>query len=481
MGDGYPLCKDLPPRSFLSAGATFRLLGSNPNTELLEDPEEWKSGDPIRISLEKSSMLSSKLCNYGSGEVCVPMMKVVLDSDIECYGVECDIQELRAFEAVKGSGIWYEYIRPPCVNHPFFDNAQSVRRRLGQIGHAMCADPETYAASTLCCGSDTEFRQELFSGERVSLDVAQNRCSLSATAEELCQNPFVTNKECMDGGCDHLGTFYWSSLGCELTAKISQDGRVAVVHNPQIEGVDPNKMFSDDTVMFFRVDWLSDSIVHDLVSDCAGFGCTNGDGNSCICPTSIHETAAFVNDADLLSADNVLSLATIGSFRYTKEEFQPVDGVNGLSKFPQGSLSPETVFKVTDSNGQIHFRKNTKSQVHLGTGIAKFRNPVTFFTPSDPTTRDAIYETDAALHHAFYHKNMAPFISVRLAQRFGISNPSPRYVRSISMAFRTGLYIHSPTGIRFGSRQYGCLEATIAAVLLDKEVVDPILDADPTQ
>ena len=91
------------------------------------------------------------------------------------------------------------------------------------------------------------------------------------------------------------------------------------------------------------------------------------------------------------------------------------------------------------------------------------------------TIRDARYELDAALEHYFYHQNTAPFLAIRFAQRFGISNPSPRYIDAIATAFRAGTYEG------FGSGKYGCLEATIAAVILDREATTPHLDLDPMQ
>merc|ERR1719352_1587231 len=96
---------------------------------------------------------------------------------------------------------------------------------------------------------------------------------------------------------------------------------------------------------------------------------------------------------------------------------------------------------------------------------------------ADPNIRDAQYETDAALEHYFYHPNTAPFLAIRLAQRFGNSNPSPRYIKTISAAFRTGVY--DTAGTPIGSGEYGDMKATIAAVLLDRESQDPVLDADP--
>jgi len=92
--------------------------------------------------------------------------------------------------------------------------------------------------------------------------------------------------------------------------------------------------------------------------------------------------------------------------------------------------------------------------------------------------RDAEYETSAILEHYFYHPNTAPFVCIRLMQRAGLSNPSPRYVAACSNAFRTGAYTTSG-GVSFGSGKYGDLAATTAAIHLDREVNSPVLDLEP--
>jgi hypothetical protein len=46
IGDGYPLCTDLPPRHFLNKGATYRLLGSDPRPQLNSDYDNWYGGAP---------------------------------------------------------------------------------------------------------------------------------------------------------------------------------------------------------------------------------------------------------------------------------------------------------------------------------------------------------------------------------------------------------------------------------------------------
>jgi hypothetical protein len=78
-----------------------------------------------------------------------------------------------------------------------------------------------------------------------------------------------------------------------------------------------------------------------------------------------------------------------------------------------------------------------------------------------------------------YHPNTAPFLAVRFAQRFGLSNPSPRLVDTVATAFRSGRYIDLSTGTSFGSGEYGNLGAMVAALLLDRESRSVVLDADP--
>jgi len=69
------------------------------------------------------------------------------------------------------------------------------------------------------------------------------------------------------------------------------------------------------------------------------------------------------------------------------------------------------------------------------------------------------------LDHLFNHKNTPLFISYRLIQRFGTSNPTSKYISDVAQAFRTGAY----DGVEY-SGKYGDLSATVAAILLHPEV-----------
>jgi hypothetical protein len=116
-----------------------------------------------------------------------------------------------------------------------------------------------------------------------------------------------------------------------------------------------------------------------------------------------------------------------------------------------------------------------------------FRNPPHFMTLipdyssgriGERNLRDAEYETDAVLDHYFYQNNVAPFLCVRIMQRFSFSNPSPRFVASCVEAFRTGLY--KSASFTFGSGKYGSLEAVAAAIFLDREATEGAVSVDPS-
>ena len=65
---------------------------------------------------------------------------------------------------------------------------------------------------------------------------------------------------------------------------------------------------------------------------------------------------------------------------------------------------------------------------------------------------------------------------MRLAQRFGLSNASPGLIERAAKAYVSGAFESS--GLQFGSQEYGDLGALIAAILLDPESREAVLDAD---
>ena len=66
-----------------------------------------------------------------------------------------------------------------------------------------------------------------------------------------------------------------------------------------------------------------------------------------------------------------------------------------------------------------------------------------------------------------------------MIQRFVTSNPSPRYIKAVATAFKTGSY---RDGVKhFGAGKRGDLAATLAAVLLDREATSTVLENDPSK
>lgn len=283
-----------------------------------------------------------------------------------------------------------------------------------------------------------------------------------------------------------LGVEYWSATACDLSAKIDREGKVAIIHGPQ--GIDDSivdKMVRQNTKVFFRVDWLTppeelNSLTQDYEAQCLTRGCeVDLSDGICMCSVNdVSETAVFTSDDDVKtkSIQELLSLLPIGAVPPTTAGGQVMSGV---TKYPNESPSADTIFEIVDQYGIKHYRKNLKSSVSIGNGSLLFRNPVHFISLSDPEPRDAIYETDAVLDQYFYHANTAPFLAIRFAQRFGISNPSPGYISRIANAFQTGAY--QSGSFTFGTNEYGDLAATFAAVVLDREARSVVLDADPFQ
>lgn len=66
IGDGYPLCVDLPSRMFLRKGATYRLLGDSPRPHAFIN-EGTNDGQARVFELGENSRLKEILCNSVDG------------------------------------------------------------------------------------------------------------------------------------------------------------------------------------------------------------------------------------------------------------------------------------------------------------------------------------------------------------------------------------------------------------------------------
>merc|ERR1719487_435058 len=103
LGDGYPLCQDLPRDAFLQQGAVYDFLGST------------YGGDAL--VLDADSDLYQALSNTRTSVV-------RLGQTLTCSGDECDVERrgdlLRADLVVKVEAGYYEYVPRPACTHLFF-------------------------------------------------------------------------------------------------------------------------------------------------------------------------------------------------------------------------------------------------------------------------------------------------------------------------------------------------------------------------
>mmetsp|Transcript_6781 Transcript_6781/g.9027 ORF Transcript_6781/g.9027 Transcript_6781/m.9027 type:complete len:2086 (+) Transcript_6781:84-6341(+) len=487
IGDRYPLCEDFPDKMFLQKGSIFRLLGSSSLPELIEDSAEFDNDQTIkRFTLDTASGLYNDLCREEAGK-CQFAAEVVLENTHDCHGQECYVDSLRVVEVVPG--IYYEYVRPPCVELPFFNNARKLSKKKRTWSGAVCGNPRLPTASEACCplplalGTKYAQRNQIYDGERMTYATAEQRCI--STDGTLCDYDDIDISE------SHKTGYHWTPDPCKIRVKINLDGYVAIVYEMQTPA-DKVSWVDDDNKNFFEVIWNGGTFPNP--SNNCGEGiegkCEVLQEGGCLCQTSVLGEAVF--DSMPAAKDDVLSMLSIGALdpnvhainEYTKK----FSAETGITAYYRGNeiYDTNTIFELTDDFGRHFFLKNIRSTVEMKDLFGKnvdysFRNPPNFMSliPIEATVRDAQYETEAILDEYFYHPNTAPFLCIRFIQRFGVSNPAPRYVKSCATAFHEGIY-HAG-GRSFGTGQYGCLKATVASVVLDREARSVVLDADPSQ
>jgi len=486
IGDKYPLCIDRPEYHFLKKGAKYRLLGGSSNPEVQHDPFSWqKNPNAVRMNLSPKSFLYKELCNYqdASGKCDFPSI-VLLDTNFPCTEKECDVDTVRVVEVT--SGIFYEYISEPCVHQAFYNDAVKVVKR--HPGQVFCANKRSEVASTACCESDSTLtsmpaeRDEIYWGERMRYNKAADRCLSKGLF--MCNNPGVS--DCGDDCASDVS--YWTNKSCTLRIKIEPvDGKVAIVHDAEDDSIMALHVDVDTTHTYFTVQWKNDEYPT-AANNCGGNSlCTLTEGQ-CVCPVSVEEKPKF-NSAATVTAEDILSMLVVGAHDPTSLGYTYNNAYDGFTvhQVSEGGLSIDTIFEVRDEKGVTFFLKNVASTVNVvgsSTPPFSFRNPPHFLSLPDIEKRDALHETDATIDQYFYDDNTAPFIATMLTQKFGISNPSPNYVLATSRAFISGEYTYlSPNNdkrLTFGSGKYGDLGAVVAAILLNPEARNVLLDTDPS-
>jgi hypothetical protein len=168
IGDGYPLCFDLP-YTFLSRGARYRLLGPGSAESSHFDEQLWMQQSSLSSRFSpspKTSELYQQLCApQHQGGNCTFPTEVVLPESLPCHGHECEIQRVRSVRIVNADNtadpMYYEFMPPACIRLAFFaggrftkmtrNERNSLTGEESPVHYFQCADPTTAVAGTACC------------------------------------------------------------------------------------------------------------------------------------------------------------------------------------------------------------------------------------------------------------------------------------------------------------------------------------------
>eukprot|EP01013_Petalomonas_cantuscygni_P025363 TRINITY_DN472_c1_g1_i8.p1 TRINITY_DN472_c1_g1~~TRINITY_DN472_c1_g1_i8.p1 ORF type:complete len:2177 (+),score=570.77 TRINITY_DN472_c1_g1_i8:136-6531(+) len=542
LGDGYPLCKDFPARAFLRTGATWRSLGGTPQPLMSDDPGRLypdvpnitnvtnTSGGGGWLQPSSSSALYASLCRRSGGRCTFPS-EVTLTSNLACHGQECLLgfghpRLVRVVDASTGTVVYYEYLRRPCVSQTYTElRTVYASHENYQYRRRICEDPAEAVGGAACCDdtNTTIFPICPILAERMPYAEAEQRCRDAGM--HLCPTP-RWNRVREPSDCFINKEFTWIETPCGAQAQVLDDGTVSLLH---INGNYVPTHLRVDSTNTFRVRWerrnatdllyapgAASTDADGLYPTVANGNCSarfdaNGTrrasatsvcephGTSCVCDVEMYEEAVYTDTTRVPPAAEVEEMLRIGapplevfdSGTYT-EAATAGEVTVYTTAASGGSWDASTIFRVaanhTTGSTQYRWLFNRRAIVRIANSTWTFRNPPTFndlslyFDLNRQLT--AHHETAALIDHLFWHPNTATFISRLLIQRLGTSNPSPRYVRAVAKAFRTGVYTGYTAEAAQGataasasapqypltfSGKYGDLGATVAAIVLDPE------------
>ena len=116
---------------------------------------EWNNDPELyRLVLRETSELFAELCNpkTANGTDCQFPGRVTLETNLDCEidAPECDVDTIRTVRVQTNPfPIYYEYVRQPCVEQAFFNDAKKVKdwTSSDQVQNSMCADTRRAVAA----------------------------------------------------------------------------------------------------------------------------------------------------------------------------------------------------------------------------------------------------------------------------------------------------------------------------------------------
>ena len=389
IGDGYPLCGDMPPRMFLRKGAVYRALGSSSVSES-HYQVSWVMDDfTERLTLDSNSALYAELCASDDNSCTYPGY-VELNESLDCYGVECN---LTTVNVLKVGNVHYEYVPPPCVFEAFLSDAVVVQRYKA-VGK--CADKKTAVARSACC--DGPYQDWAFSicdypDQLITFTDNEQRCT--GDSLQACSffygltGPSSTRQQGYDAEGRYCRAshqqFYWTENPCATHAIVGRDGHVRVAHEFKMDHSDVDSGFEanaytvlppvakETTRNIFRVDWEGGRFP--APATCALSSCIVYNGE-CMCEVIVLETAVF--DSDMQPSDLAARVALLHVGSVAHDIYDADTYAAGVTTWTEGELTVtlraktgfpitdvDTIVEFTDEYGRIRRFKNVRKTVHI--------------------------------------------------------------------------------------------------------------------
>jgi len=541
LGDGYPLCTDLPSRAWLHKGATFRYLGLR-----WPLPTRMKFGDPAfggpDLTLASNSTLYGQLCSRESSGICRFPAEVVLSSKAQCDGDECDIDQPNILRLEFNGTLqaFYQYVPHPCVQLTVYNHGQAIHQTRGSD---LCANPLLPVAGASCCNpswslNPSNTRQYnpsehcKFKWESTTYSTAHARCD--AAGLKVCKGFSVAGlpsavrpdfNNCpprapleygwspgvwghcraADGGpantCDYAwnnqgvwkgvvyvsGFYSWTDNPCKVQVQVQPSGMVSVIHNnSNLDG-----RYKANPGNAYKVPWTAGSFPAASTS-CAP-ACTVS-SETCICDVTEVVTAVFTNSSELPAYQEVKSQLHIASPSLdmydagvynlcTTAVCSASSDVTVYLKNGGSQFDTTTVFKILVHGAPVYLL-NKVSMVQVGS-THSFRNAPTFASliTNDQTgaghVRGSPMEAENEVFALLDHLLYHPNTPPFIAKRIIQRMVTSNPSPNYIEAVSEAFRTGNYSGHTY-SGQYGCLAATFAAVLQHREARPFVLEEDPT-
>lgn len=378
IGDKYPLCEDLPPKSFLRKGATYRLLVEPTPELMMKGPKEsYYQDNVVKVTLDQKSMLRSLLCNADAKASCKYPTSVILQNNLECSGIECDVDIVRVVKLAENA--YYEFVQLPCVNMAFYNDAKKIRRTNG-ASPVMCGNPKLPIAAEACCGNDDAgfaSSNSKYTGERITFTSAAERCE--AVGKKSCaQYKWVRGEYWFNYG------FFWTSQSCNVQAKVHRDGTVAIVHKT-IDALAKVPIVEKSSENYFKVFWRKNDFPK-VENDCNN-ACEILPQGTCLCDTKLIESVVFRSfPSSKEEAMKKLMIGAVDPSLFDPDTFSTRFDVelNIKAYLRNNDFNKDTIFELNDEKGRKYLLKNCRSSVYIrsehGFSGQFFRNPPHFMS-----------------------------------------------------------------------------------------------------